>query len=319
MKALVTGAAGFIGSSLVNRLLEDGHNVIGIDCYTPYYSLEHKKRNLKNYTDNPNFNLTEIDISKDSLDEVLAQVDYVYHQAGQPGVRSSWGTDFESYIQHNVLATQRLLESIRRFPNIRGIVAASSSSVYGDIREKFADEETLPRPISPYGVTKLAAENLCSLYGSQFGLPIVSLRYFTVFGPRQRPDMAIRRLIRSALTNDIFELSGDGTQSRDFTYIDDVIEAIVRAGVYAGSSSITNRIFNIGGGNSVSIKQIIEMIGTEVGNHPLIRYSKPALGDPQSTSSSTRLAAEVLGWTPKIDIQVGIQKTVNAMKLEDNE
>lgn len=217
MRHLVTGAAGFIGSQLVEALLGAGEEVVGLDAFTPYYDRSQKEANLADVRDQPCFQLIEADLRDADLESLLAGVNVVYHQAAQPGVRLSWSEGFAAYDGCNVLATQRLLEACRA-TGVDRVVYASSSSVYGNADYYPVTEADLPRPHSPYGVTKLAAEHLCSLYAANYGLSTVSLRYFTVFGPRQRPDMAFHRLIEGALVGDPFPLYGDGSHVRDFTF-----------------------------------------------------------------------------------------------------
>src|SRR5262245_64919423 len=221
--ALVTGVAGFIGSHLAERLLRDGVRVTGVDCFTDYYDPAIKRRNLERARSHPEFALVELDLGEADL-AALPDVQVVYHQAAQPGVRASWGADFAIYTHHNVLATQRLLERYRG-SSLERFVYASSSSVYGDAERYPTDEGLLPRPLSPYGVTKLAGEHLALLYARNFGMPVVALRYFTVYGPRQRPDMAFHRFCRALLTGQAITVYGDGRQSRDFTFVADAVEA----------------------------------------------------------------------------------------------
>ncbi|MDZ7885521.1 MAG: NAD-dependent epimerase/dehydratase family protein [Mycobacterium sp.] len=232
MTALVTGVAGFIGSTLAERLVSSGQKVIGIDSFSDYYDRETKELNLARLSTAGEFTLLEADLNTVDLSALLADVEVIYHQAGQPGVRKSWGADFVRYVEANISATQRLLESSRNSaPKLTRFVYASSSSVYGDAENYPTRESDCPQPRSPYGVTKLAAEHLVSLYAANFGLPAVSLRYFTVYGPRQRPDMAFNRFISGALSGSRLTVHGDGKQIREFTYVDDIVEANVRAGV----------------------------------------------------------------------------------------
>src|SRR3954447_5448772 len=219
MRALVTGAAGFIGSSLVDALLVRGDSVRGIDCFTPYYGRADKEANLAGALQHHEFELVEADLRTCAIEPLLEGVDVVFHQAAQAGVRLSWADGFADYDGHNILATQRLLEAVKA-AGVQRLVYASSSSVYGNAPAYPTNEDDLPRPHSPYGVTKLAAEHLCNLYAANWGVPTVSLRYFTVYGPRQRPDMAMHRLVESALNHTPFPLYGDGSQVRDFTFVE---------------------------------------------------------------------------------------------------
>ena len=234
MRALITGAAGFIGSHLVEALVADGWDVVGVDCLTPYYDVTQKLGNVEELRTSVDLELIDADLRTSPLEPLLDGVDAVFHQAGQPGVRASWD-DFESYVEHNILATRRLLEAARG-TNVTRFVYASSSSVYGDAVSYPTREETLPMPQSPYGVSKLAAEHLCNVYARNWAVPVVSLRYFTVFGPRQRPDMATHRLIRAALEGGSFPMYGTGDQVRDFTYVGDVVAANLAAANRPGRS-----------------------------------------------------------------------------------
>lgn len=228
MTILITGVAGFVGSTLARRLLDMGESVVGIDAITDYYDVSLKRRNLESLQ-NDRFEFLEGDINTLNLDAIQPNVEYVFHQAGQPGVRASWGADFETYTASNVNATQKLLEAFKDSKSLKRFVYASSSSVYGNAETYPTNELVRPQPRSPYGVTKLAAEHLCSLYAANFGMPTVSLRYFTVYGPKQRPDMAFTRFLTCAISGRPISLFGTGNQIRDFTYIDDVIEANIAA------------------------------------------------------------------------------------------
>ncbi len=262
MKALVTGCSGFIGSHLSDKLLEHGYDVVGIDCFTDYYSREIKEANIANALNHKNFEFVEGDL----LDmNSYPEVDYVFHEAAQAGVRKSWGKDFEIYTRNNILVTQKLLEFYKD-KKTRKFVYASSSSVYGDT-ELPMKEKTSLNPVSPYGVTKLAAENLCYLYWKNYGLPTASLRYFTVYGPRQRPDMAIHKFVKAISNEDEITIFGDGTQTRDFTYIDDAIEA----NLLAANSDSKGEIFNVGGGSTISVNELIKLIGKTLQKEPKIK------------------------------------------------
>src|SRR5512139_2707601 len=230
MKALVTGAAGFIGSTLCDTLLAAGHDVVGIDCFIDYYPRALKERNLIAARSSPRFRFIEASLVDAPLADLLRGVDVVYHQAAQAGVRASWGDDFRIYSDNNVFATQRLLEASRA-SSLQKFVYASSSSIYGDTDDLPMRETSRPQPVSPYGVTKLAAEHLTWLYWRNYGLPTVSLRYFTVYGPRQRPDMGFHRFLRAALGDEAIALYGDGEQTRDFTFVSDAVEATIAAGL----------------------------------------------------------------------------------------
>lgn len=300
MRALVTGAAGFIGSTLADRLLADGLDVTGVDCFTDYYDVALKRRNLAGALAHPRFRLLELDLAAADL-AALPDVDVVFHQAAQAGVRASWGREFGSYVHHNVLATQRLLERYRGAP-LERFVYASSSSVYGDAERYPTDESLLPRPFSPYGVTKLAGEHLVLLYGRNFGLPVAALRYFTVYGPRQRPDMAFHRFCRALLHGEEIVVYGDGRQSRDFTFISDAIEANVRA----WTRSAPQGVYNIGGGSQVEVLEAIALLGRALGTEPRLRFEPLPPGDPLRTrADATRLKAD-LGYTTQVGIEAGL-------------
>ena len=309
MLALVTGAAGFIGSSLAEKLINQGYKVRGIDCFLDYYPREIKQNNLSLLLSHPNFEFIEASLLNTDLDKLLHSCEYVYHQAAQAGVRASWGEYFKTYTDNNVLATQKLLDAIRRSNTVKKIVYASSSSIYGDA-EKFPTlESALPRPVSPYGVTKLAAEHLMTLYASQFGLPTVSLRYFTVFGPRQRPDMAFNRFISSALKSKEIEVYGDGNQSRDFTYIDDIVEA----NILAAKNGKPGSVYNIGGGTQATINQVLNIIREQTGDLK-VRYKERQVGDAMHTGADTKRARLELSFIPKISLAEGIANEVAWLK-----
>ena len=311
MKALVTGAAGFIGSSLVDRLLSDGHEVVGLDCFTPYYDIQIKKRNISTALNNPNFQMLEVDLSTSIDPNLLVGISHVYHQAGQPGVRASWEADFGRYVECNITGTQRLLELARKSNELKSFVAASSSSVYGSPNRFPSSEDDLPCPVSPYGVTKLASENLCSLYGEEFGVPIASLRYFTVYGPRQRPDMAMNRIIGSLISQREFKMNGNGDQIRDFTFVDDVVDALLSTSKYLEIQSKPKRVFNIGGGVQASLGEVVALVEELYGSKMKIAILEKAKGDPLRTSSDCDRAWKSLEWKPKTDLRSGLEQMLN--------
>lgn len=304
MKALVTGCAGFIGSHLVDKLLEHGYEVIGIDCFTDYYPREIKEVNISNALNRNNFEFIEKDILE--MDK-FPEVDYVFHLAAQAGVRASWGKNFEIYTRSNVEATQRLLAFYKDY-NIKKFVYASSSSVYGDA-ELPMKEDSLLKPVSPYGVTKLAGENLCYLYWKNYGVLTVSLRYFTVYGPRQRPDMAIHKFVTAILNGDEITIFGDGTQTRDFTFVDDV----VKANILAAESDSVGEIFNIGGGSRISVSNLINEIEKIVGKKAKIKYIEKQKGDVRDTLADVSKAEKGLGWKPKTEINRGLERFIKWM------
>ena len=298
--ALVTGAAGVIGSTLSERLLADGVKVTGVDCFTDYYDPALKRRNLEAALKHPDYRLLELDLGAADL-SALPAVDVVFHQAAQAGVRASWGREFATYVHHNVLATQRLLERYRD-AKLERFVYASSSSVYGDAERYPTDEALLPKPFSPYGVTKLAGEHLVLLYGRNFGLDVAALRYFTVYGPRQRPDMAFHRFCRSLLRGEEIVVYGDGKQSRDFTFIDDAVEANVRA----WKRSAPQGVYNVGGGSQVEVLEAIALLEQALGAKAALRFEPRPPGDPLRTrADATRLQSE-LGYTTRTGIADGL-------------
>jgi nucleoside-diphosphate-sugar epimerase len=304
MAVLVTGAAGFVGSHLCEGLLTDGDEVIGVDAFTDYYPRARKERNLAPLLTSPGFSFLEMDLTYASLDPLLEGVDVVYHLAGQPGVRPSWGRDFEIYVRQNIQASQRLLEAART-SSIRKLIYASSSSVYGDAEAYPTSEHVRPQPISPYGVTKLAAEHLCELYRTNFGIPTVSLRLFTVYGPRQRPDMAFSRLVQAAVRGEEFVLFGDGEQTRDFTYVRDVVGAMRDA-----AASDWCGVANIGGGARTSMNEAVAVVENLCGDVRINRASKAA-GDVRHTSADTSVARDAFGYIPRTSLALGLEAMVD--------
>ncbi|MGI5527814.1 NAD-dependent epimerase/dehydratase family protein [Streptomyces syringium] len=298
MRALVTGAAGFIGSHLCAHLLAAGDTVVGVDSFTDVYDPALKERNLRTLTPRPGFTFHRADLLTADLGPLLDGADTVYHLAGQPGVRPSWGAEFPVYTARNVLATQALLETVRTRP-VGKFVYASSSSVYGDAPTP-TPETACPRPVSPYGITKLAGEHLCELYRTAYGLPTVSLRLFTVYGPRQRPDMAFARLLDAARGGAPFPLYGDGEQTRDFTYVLDAVTAMRDA-----ARSPFTGVANLGGGSPVSMKQAVAAVEDLVG--PVEVVSRPAgPGDARHTGADITLARRAFGFHPRTALHDGI-------------
>jgi UDP-glucuronate 4-epimerase len=307
VKALVTGVAGFIGSNIARRLLADGHDVVGVDALTDYYDPQIKRSNLRR-ADDPRFRFVEGDLNTLDLASLLADTEVVFHEAGQPGVRSSWGRDFGRYASDNICATQRLLEEARQSGSLRRFVYASSSSVYGNA-ERYPTEETdRPQPVSPYGVTKLAAEHLCSLYAHNYGLPTVSLRYFTVYGPGQRPDMAFTRFCRWVHAGSPIQLYGTGEQIRDFTYVDDVVEANLRVGDADTAQVPAGAVYNVAGGSSVSMNEVLELLGTISGKEVRVERSAAVPGDVLRTGGTTDAIRRATGWDPKVGLREGLEE-----------
>jgi UDP-glucose 4-epimerase len=299
---LVTGAAGFIGSHLTSALLDQGAEVTGLDCFTDYYPREIKTANVAVNAGRAGFTFIEGSIQHTDLPALLDEKTHIFHLAAQAGVRKSWGRDFRIYTDNNVDASQRLLEACVGRP-LQRFVYASSSSVYGDHVSIPMREDALPQPVSPYGVTKLAAEQLCHLYAVNHGVPATSVRYFTVYGPRQRPDMAFNRFIRAALTGQPITLYGDGEQTRDFTYVTDAVAATVAA----GTRGVPARAYNIGGGSRVSINQVLDIIG-RIAGQPLTVHREPsAKGDMRDTFADTTLARADLGFAPAVSLEKGLE------------
>ncbi|MBW2617898.1 MAG: NAD-dependent epimerase/dehydratase family protein, partial [Deltaproteobacteria bacterium] len=289
MRVLVTGAAGFIGSSLCEALLAQGEEVRGVDSFSDYYSRELKEKNLTSLRAHDAFSLIEDDLTLADLEGLLDGVEAVFHLAAQPGVRASWGQEFKVYTDANILATQRLLEACRG-RELKRFVFASSSSVYGDTPDLPAQESSLLAPVSPYGVSKAAGEQLCNLYQANFGLPCVSLRYFTVYGPRQRPDMAFHRFLKAIAQGAPIRLFGDGSQSRDFTYIDDIV-----AGTLAALAGRPGQTYNLGGGHRLELAAVIRLMGEIAGRTVEIRYEPTVKGDVRHTAAKITKAQQDLG------------------------
>lgn len=301
MKALVTGAAGFIGSTLTDRLLRDGADVVGIDCFTDYYARSIKESNLEEAKRQPRFRFVEARLQETDLAALLSDRTHVFHLAAQAGVRKSWGQDFQIYTTNNIEATQVLLEACVKQP-IERFVYSSSSSVYGDLVALPMREDALPQPVSPYGVSKLAAEQLCYLYFTNYRVPAVSLRYFTVYGPRQRPDMGFHKFLRAAIAGEPITVYGDGEQTRDFTFVSDAVEANLAAAV----NGVPGHVYNIGGGSRVSVNQVLEMIGRVSGRAPLVAVEPDQKGDMRHTYADTSRARAELGFTPQVGLEEGL-------------
>jgi len=302
MKALVTGAAGFIGSHLTAALLDKGASVVGVDCFTDYYPRALKERNLEEHRRRQGFRLAETTIQDADLPALLDGVSHVFHLAAQAGVRKSWGKDFKTYTANNVEATQILLEACVGRPLTR-FVHASSSSVYGDLAAIPMREDALPQPVSPYGVTKMAAEQLGYLYYVNYGVPTVAMRYFTVYGPRQRPDMAFNRFLRAALHGEAITLYGDGEQTRDFTFVSDAVAATMAA----GDRGVPGTAYNIGGGSRVSMNDVLKIIERIAGHPVTITRGDAQKGDMRDTYADTSLARRDLGFVPRVSLEEGIE------------
>lgn len=306
MRVVITGCAGFIGSHLSERLVGEGWHVTGIDALTSYYDPADKRANLAGLVNEPRFDFIRADLVSAPLANLLADAPLVVHLAAQPGVRRSFGDGFDQYVHDNILATQRLLEAAAEADCPR-VVYASSSSVYGEAAAFPCPEESTPtRPRSPYGVTKWTCEKLAEIYRG-LGLEAVGLRFFTVYGPRQRPDMAVRRLCETAAGGPAFRLNGDGTQSRDFTYVADAVDATVRALTAAEPA----RVLNIGGGQEASMNEIVTLLEA-IGGEPIaLRRGGSQIGDVQRTGADTTLARRQLGWVPTVRLDDGLSATLD--------
>jgi len=305
---LVTGCAGFVGSHVVETLLRRGHHVLGVDAFTDYYNREVKESNIESAQTDAAFSIVEADLAGDSLAPLLDGVDGIFHLAAQPGVRGSWGDTFAVYLRDNVLATQRLFEAAAR-SGVR-IVFASTSSVYGNAESYPTHEEMLPRPVSPYGVTKLACESLARTYAECFGLEAIVLRYFTVYGPRQRPDMAFARIISALLGETPFPVYGTGEQSRDFTYVGDAAEATVSA-MESGHGGTT---YNVGGGSETTLRDVIGLVERLAGKRLAVRYEPAAVGDVRRTAADTTRIRSELGWSPRVSLEKGLHAQLDAAR-----
>jgi nucleoside-diphosphate-sugar epimerase len=303
LKAVVTGVAGFIGSHVAQSLLADGHDVVGVDCFTDYYPRSLKEGNLLPLGGSGRFRLVEARLQDADIEAVLDGAEHVYHLAAQAGVRASWGRDFAHYTDHNVLATQRLLEAALAAGRPT-VVYASSSSVYGDAPGLPLREDGPCRPLSPYGVTKLAGEHLAVLYHLNHGLPTVSLRFFTVYGPRQRPDMAFHRFLKAARDDEAVVVYGDGRQTRDFTYVDDIVAA-VRAAPLSGRPG---SVYNVGGGERVALEEVLRVIGAVTGRPLRIERQEPQKGDMRDTFADTTAARRDLGFAPGVSLAEGLSR-----------
>ena len=301
MKAIVTGVAGFVGSHLAEMLVREGHEVTGIDCFLDYYPRKAKEANLVKLHTQDKFRFIESPLQSIDLVQLVKNCDWIFHLAAQAGVRASWGNQFSIYTTNNILATQLLLEASVG-ANLKAFVYASSSSVYGNATTLPMKEDLPLHPISPYGVSKLAAEQLCDLYFFNHQLPTISLRYFTVYGPRQRPDMAFHRLLRCTLFDEPFHLFGDGNQTRDFTFVEDIVLATRTA----ATSGKPGQSYNIGGGSRISMLEVLKIVEQVVGRAPRIEYAPDQKGDMKDTYADTSRAKEDLSYQPGTRIADGL-------------
>jgi nucleoside-diphosphate-sugar epimerase len=302
-KSIVTGAAGFIGSHLVEALLKQGQQVIGIDEFNSYYDPALKRQNIAHFQNHPNFELIEDDVQFADWQALLSDADVVYHQAAQAGVRASWGKGFRSYTERNISATQILLEAAKNAKHLKRLVFASTSSIYGDAETLPTHEGICPAPVSPYGITKLAAERLCGLYYKNFGVPFVALRYFTVYGPRQRPDMAFHKFFKAVIDSEAIPVYGDGEQTRDFTFVSDAVAANLAA---ATAPEAIGQIINIGGGSRAVLSEVLNMMEEIVGQPIKRQHVERAMGDARHTGADISKAQKLLGWQPQVSLRDGL-------------
>jgi UDP-glucose 4-epimerase len=308
MKCVVTGCAGFIGSHLTERLLKMGCDVTGIDCFRPYYPVSVKRNNISAALRSRRFRLVRADLTRTDLGRLLEGAVFVFHEAAQPGVLASWGDYFSTYLRDNIQATQRLLEAARSV-RLRKFIYASSSSVYGHSPLPMKEGNPL-RPYSPYGVTKLAGEHLASLYAKNFGLPVVSLRYFTVFGPRQRPDMGFYKFFQAIRRGKPVTVYGDGRQTRDVTYVSDAVDA----NILAMRSCFSGEVFNVGGGTRISVNGVIRIMEELTGRKAVVRRVPSQKGDVRDTWADTGKARKKLGFRPKTGVREGLERQYLSLK-----
>jgi nucleoside-diphosphate-sugar epimerase len=301
--SVVTGAAGFIGSHVAETLLKQGERVVGIDHFNDYYSPALKRQNISGFINHPNFKLIDGDIQFLDWNLLLEDVDVIYHQAAQAGVRASWGKSFRAYTERNINATQVILEAAKDAKKLKRFIYASTSSIYGNAETLPTSETIVPQPVSPYGITKLSAERLGGLYHDNFGIPFCALRYFTVYGPRQRPDMAFHKFYKAAIEGKAIDVFGDGRQTRDFTFISDAVAANLAA---AKCDAANGQIFNIGGGSRVVLEDVLDLMGDIMGETIVRNYIDQARGDARHTAADVTKAKQVLRFTPKVSLREGL-------------
>ncbi len=302
---IVTGVAGFIGSHLAEAILDRGDRVIGIDQFNDYYNPQLKRNNVSSLKKNSTFTLIESDIQALDWQELLQDVDVVYHQAAQAGVRASWGEGFRHYTERNINATQIILEAAKETQSLKRFVYASTSSVYGNAATMPTPETICPQPVSPYGITKLAAERMCWLYQQNFGVPVTALRYFTVYGPRQRPDMAFHKFFKAAIQDEAISIYGDGKQTRDFTFVSDAVAANLAAGEVLEA---IGEVFNIGGGSRVVLMDVLATMEEVIGQPIRKNFVEKAMGDARHTSADVSKAQRILGYKPQVSLAEGLTK-----------
>ncbi len=300
---IVTGVAGFIGSNLAEKLLEQGDQVIGIDQFNDYYDPSLKRKNAHILAKYPEFKLIEADIQALDWRQLLQGVEVLFHQAAQAGVRASWGDGFRQYTERNINATQIILEAAKETPSLQRMVFASTSSVYGNAETMPTPETLCPQPVSPYGITKLAAERLCWLYHQNFNVPVTALRYFTVYGPRQRPDMAFHKFFQAAIAGKPIGIYGDGKQTRDFTFISDAVAANLAAAVVPEA---VGEVFNIGGGSRVVLLDVLDTMAKVIGKPIKRSHQGLARGDARHTAADVTKARTILGYNPQVSLAEGL-------------
>ncbi|MFD0958480.1 NAD-dependent epimerase/dehydratase family protein [Paenibacillus chungangensis] len=311
MKIIVTGAAGFIGSHLCEALVQSGrHDVIGVDSLVRDELSTIGTAHLDGIMDHPRFAFLQEDLGDADWDTLLRNVDAVYHLAGVPGVRDSWGASFQKYLHHNIAVTQRLLEACRGKEQLRKFVFISTSSVYGEVPGRVS-EKRLPTPLSPYGVTKLTAEHLCQVYRREAGVPVVILRYFTVYGPRQRSDMAFHRFIKAILQDQPITLFGDGCQTRDFTFVSDCVAATAAV---IEQPDVVGEVINVGGMERASVREVIAMMEELIGKRARIQSGGGLVGEPVHTWANIAKAKRLLGYKPRISLKKGIMEEIHYIK-----
>ncbi|MEM7593479.1 MAG: NAD-dependent epimerase/dehydratase family protein [Cyanobacteria bacterium P01_A01_bin.83] len=302
---IITGVAGFVGSHLAEAVLDQGIEVIGIDQFNDYYDPFLKQKNIANLDRFSNFKLIKADIEELDWQQLLQSVEVVYHQAAQAGVRASWGTGFFNYTAKNINATQVILEAAKEATSLKRIVYASSSSIYGNAATMPTPETLCPQPVSPYGITKLAGELLCWLYQQNFGVPVTALRYFTVYGPRHRPDMAFHKFFKAVIDGDAISIYGDGQQTRDYTYVSDIVAANLAA---AKVPEAIGEAFNIGGGSRVTLMELLGIMEEVIGQSIRKNYVEKAKGDARHTSADITKAQKILGYSPQVSLAEGLTK-----------
>ncbi len=304
MKVLITGVAGFIGSNLCKKLLNAGIKCSGIDKLTDYYDIKQKRYNLKPLLGNSNFTFYEKDILKYDPDDLIKKNDFIIHLAAQSGVFKSWGKNFNIYVNNNLLTTQLLLETLIKYPK-KKLIFASSSSIYGNTNKYPMREDNLLNPISPYGLTKLSCEKMIELYNYSYGINYLSLRFFTVYGPAQRPDMAFHKFFKSIVDHKPIYIYGDGNQVRDFTFVEDVTDFIKYLII---SNTKWNYSLNVGGGHKITVNEVIDLIFSITGQFTILKHTEDQKGDMRVTHSDITLARQKFSYNPKYNIEQGLKE-----------